>query len=454
LALAVAVALALATGTAVAHDLADGTWHLVQPDAGVFTNADETGFWTRRGEHYRINGSRDVTLRLPPELTEGIELTAPGPRGFIVAARLIEESKFGLLLGAYNQRGENIWTRKLGGDSDGAAFQGPDGLFVGADGDIVLAGRFSGCVRFAPKAKRICSDEKALAKYFPDCEGDCPGEQPFVATFDANGQLKSVFSPTGYPATLFAGAEGRIAWAGEFTGRLDLDPDPQMTRMAAAPNAKRPGRGPRQAFWSLFDRRAGMGYLDGRAIVGPTNAVMRGATIDADGTLLLLAEVDPGRLKDGGDLLTDSTTAIPLVAPGPSRILVIASNPSGASPSIAPLTPDRKPQTIQLRLLRAPTGGVFVAFGGLSHSQSNNVPDRAIAAVYGPAKGWQVRVPNDIDPEAVLTDHGRICFAFLLSGPHQLSVGGRTVGVGEVDKATPAIGCYKLPGQPPPKVKR
>ncbi len=271
-----------------------------------------------------------------------------------------------------------------------------------------------------------------------------------MATFDQHGELKSVFAPAGYPASLFAGAEGRMAWAGEFTGRLDLDPDPKVTRMAAAPNARKPGSGPKQAFWSLFDRRAGMRYLDGRAIVGPANAVIQGGTFDADGTLLLLADVDRGRRKDDAELLTDSTTATPLAAPGAGRNLVIASEPSGTSPSIRPLTEDRKPETTQLRFLRAPTGGVFVAFGGLSSSRANNpgVPDRTIVAVHGPANGLQIHVPNDVVPEAVLTDHGRVCFAFQVLGPHQLSVGGRTVGVGEPDKATPAIGCYKLPPTP------
>ena len=445
--LALAAALALPARVGVAHDLASGTWYLVRPDAFNFTNADETGFWTTRGEHVRVDGSRDVALSLPPELTEGIDFTARGPQGFVVAARLIEESKYGLFLAAYDRRGESTWTRKLGGDD--ATLAALDGLFVGADGDILLAGKFSGCVRFAPTAKRICADDKALPKYF-DCEGDCES-QPFVATFDPHGELKTVFAPAGYPATLFAGAEGRMAWAGEFTGRLDLDPDPRLTRTAAAPNAKKPGSGPTQAFWSLFDSRAGMRYVDGRAIVGPANAVIRGGIFDADGTLLLMAQVDRGRRKDDAELLTDSTSATPLADPGASRILVIASEPSGTSPAIQPLTQDRKPETIQLRFLRAPTGGVFVAFGGLSRTPSNGagVPDRTIVAVHGPARGWQIRVPNDVNPEAVLTDHGRVCLAVQLLGPHQLSVGGRTVGVGEPDKATPAIGCYKLPPKPP-----
>jgi hypothetical protein len=445
-ALALPAALALAAAAAVAHDLDAGTWYLVRPDAFNFTNADETGFWTTRGEHIRVDGRRDLALRLPPELTEGVALTVRGPGGFVVAARLIDGSKYGLFLAAYNRQGESTWTRKLGGDD--ATLRGPDGLFVGADGDILLAGNLSGCVRFAPKAKLICSDDKALAKYF-DCEGDCEGGQPFVATFDTHGALKSVFSPAGYPATHFAGAQGRIAWAGEFKGRLDLDPDPRTTRMAAAPSAKKPGAGAMQAFWSFFDPRADMRYLDGRAIVGPANAAIRGATFDAGGTLLLLAQVDRGRRRDDADLLTDSTTATPLADPGASRVLVIATEPSGAPPTIRPLTEDRAPETTQLRLLRAPTGGVFVSYGGLTQSNRAGVPYRTIVAVHGPAQGWQIRVPNDVNPEAMLVDHGRICAAFLLLGPHQLSVGGRTVGVGEPERATPAIGCYNFPPKPP-----
>ena len=439
-ALALPAALALAAAAAVAHDLDAGTWYLVRPDAFNFTNADETGFWTTRGEHIRVDGRRDLALRLPPELTEGVALTVRGPGGFVVAARLIDGSKYGLFLAAYNRQGESTWTRKLGGDD--ATLGGPDGLFVGADGDIFLAGSLSGCVRLARGAKRICSDDKALAKSF-DCEGDCEGGQPFVARFDPHGDLTSAFTPAGYPATVFAGAEGRLAWAGEFKGRLDLDPDPRMTRMAAAPNAKQPGSGPTQAFWSFFDPRADMRYLDGRAIVGPANAAIRGATFDADGTLLVLAQVDHRRRREDAERLTDSTTATPLADPGASRILVIASEPSGAPPTVRPLTEGPKPETTQLRLLRAPTGGVFIAYGGLTQSNRAGVPDRTIVAVHGPAQGWQIRVPNDVNPEAVLMDQGRVCVGFSLLGPHQLSVGGRTVRVGEPDKAIPAIGCYK-----------
>jgi hypothetical protein len=135
-----------------------------------------------------VDGSRDLALRLPRELAQGIDYTAAAPTGFVVAARLIEESKYGLFVAGYDRHGRSTWTRKL--VSDDATLRGPDGLFVGADGDILLAGTFSGCVRFAPKAKRICSDDKALAKYL-DCEGDCDSGQPFVATFDQMGELKS-----------------------------------------------------------------------------------------------------------------------------------------------------------------------------------------------------------------------------------------------------------------------
>ena len=302
------LSLALTPAPAAADDLAAATWHLFEPGAFNVTTPDRTGFWTDRGE--RITGSTaSVTYRSSrsfPRADGRVPLRSlrpDGPRRGGGIHRRHELRPGPRLL--RSARDEPVGAHPARRRRDDAPRVPRGSSLVGANGDILLAGRFEGCVRFAPKAKPVCSDAKALEKYDGSCEGDCTERQPFVATFDSHGKFKSVFAPAGYPALHVAATDGQMAWAGEFTGDLDLDPDPESTVTAAAANARKPGSGPTQAFWSTFDRRAAMRWRAGRAIVGAANARMDDATFDADGTLLLLAHVDPARRKDAPDTLTD-----------------------------------------------------------------------------------------------------------------------------------------------------
>lgn len=447
-ALALMSSLVAAQTLAADDDLATAIWHPLPP--ANICGADRTGFWIGGG-HYQIDGKLDLKLTLPPSPGSGITAAVSGPTGPVSALGDILGQTDRLSVSSYDRHGASLWTRTLQGVPDRTPLYGPDDLFVDARGDILLGGDFRGCVRLTPQGKRICSDEKALDRYDDGCQSfDCARSQHFVATFDAHGKLKSVFAPAGYPATHAATTEGRMAWAGDFTGQLDLDPDPRRTTMVGARGTMKRASKPRQAFWSLFDPQAGMRWIGGRAIVGPANASIADVTFDADGTLLLLAKVDRAQPKDGADVLTDGVATSPLPPAGPSGYLVVISGPSNLEPSLEPLTGEANPDTGEIRLLAAPTGGVFVTFGAPAPKRVDTPsvhPERTIAAVYGPAKGWRIRVPNDVVPEAVVVDRGRACIAFEFIGPHPLLVGGATVSVGERDKTSEAIGCYELPGQ-------
>jgi hypothetical protein len=119
-------------------------------------------------------------------------------------------------------------------------------------------------------------------------------------------------------------------------------------------------------------------------------------------------------------------------------------------PVIELLTKHSYPSTLALRLLASRTNDVFASFGDLPARPDEDRPgpphpDRTVLAVYGAAKGWRIRVPNDVEPTAVVVRNGKACFAFTFSGPHDLSVRGRIVRVGgtQADTST-AIGCYDL----------
>ena len=441
---------------AAADDLAAAIWHVAEREPSDVTDTDEDGFWTDGGEHFGLDGKRDVKLRLPPGAPNvtSAAATASGPKGSVFAREIQDGSGTGLFIGRYDRKGDNVWARRLLGEVHTGTIEGPDGLFAAKGGEVLLAGKLSGCFRFAPEAKPICADEAALARSF-DCEGGCDG-QPFVARFDAHGELGTVLAPAGYPATHFAASpDGRMAWAGDFKGRLDLDPDPKKTVLAAAPHARRGGSGPSQAFWSLFDWRTNMRWLAGWAIVGPAFASLQAETFSSDGALILVADVNSPRRNEGPELLTDGTTATPLPSAGSSGAVVITMRPSQPTPAIEVLTKNRYPSTVDLRLLPSRTGDVFVSFGALPSRPEADPPrppppDRTILSVYGPGKGWRIRVPNDAEPVAVVVRHGRACFAFEFSGPHDLSTDGRNVRVGDLGGPASAIGCYELrPGGRP-----
>ena len=450
-ALAFVSSFAPAMARAAGDGLSAATWHVPEPDPLDFTGADEAGFWTAGGERIGLDGKRDLKLRVPPGPPNEVDnaATVPGPKGPVFAEGIRDGARRGLFVGAYDQKGENVWALRLLGETRAGAIEGPDGLFPGEAGDALLAGKLSGCFRFAPDAKPICADERALARNF-DCEGGCDG-QPFVTRIDARGNVAWVLAPPGYPATHFsASRDGPVAWGGDFKGQLDLDPDPHHTVLVAAPHARRPGSGPSQAFWALFDARREMRWLSGWAIVGPASASLRAESFSSDSTLIVVSDVNGPRRNEEPDLLTDGTTTTPLPPFGPSGTVVIMVGPSQSMPVIELLTKHSYPSTLALRLLASRTNDVFASFGDLPARPDEDRPgpphpDRTVLAVYGAAKGWRIRVPNDVEPTAVVVRNGKACFAFTFSGPHDLSVRGRIVRVGgtQADTST-AIGCYDL----------
>ena len=217
-------------------------WYVAEPQPdGSFIGADSRGFWTQHGAHYRPDGKRDLSLKLPEALHDRILFATSGPSGPVVAGYAEEGSGSTRVL-AYDRCGNELWGVTLGGDygkgGNGPNSAEPDGLFVNPNGDVVLAGHFSGCVRFGGqgKGKRTCINERAAQRFD---NGICdPCQQAFVAVYDAHGKLRSVFAPPGYPADFFAAApDGRLALAGGWDASLDLGsrsrPRPRGRRAAA-----------------------------------------------------------------------------------------------------------------------------------------------------------------------------------------------------------------------------
>lgn len=434
------------------------TWYLLDPQTSYSViGADATGFWNQSGEHYRPDGKRDLSLKLPEALRDKVRFATSGPAGPVVAGS-VEEGSGATRVLAYDRRGNELWSVNLGGDCDKSGncpnSAGPDGLFVDPNGDVVLVGHFSGCVRFGGKnkGKRTCINEKAAQRFD---NGICdPCQQAFVAVYDARGKFRSVFAPPGYPANFFAAAaDGRIAVAGGWDASLDLDPDPDPARAVVLkqPGNPKPGQGDTQAFWSIFDRLNGMRWLGGQgAVVRHGSTYPDGIAFDADGALVTVFTARPG--KKTTCTLTDGTTSTRVPVESPHSVLVAVEKKGDELPDIRRTT-DRLRMTDTdpvPRVLASPTGGVF-AFGALEapagallvEAPEPHQRETAIVGVHGLGKGVGVRLPNEVFlPQAVLAHEGRICFAFAIRGPHKLASGAGTIVFGRPQATTNAIGCF------------
>jgi hypothetical protein len=474
--LTLSLGLVLAADGAIAHAESpppSAWWTATEPQPnGSFVGADSRGFWTQDGAHYRPDGKRDLALKLPEGLHEQrISFAASGPAGPVVAGS-VEEGPGATRVVAYDPRGNELWSVTLGGDYDksgnSANSAGPEGLFVLPNGDVVLAGHFSGCVRFGGKGKgkRTCINEKAAQRFD---NGICdPCQQAFVAVYDAHGKFRSVFAPPGYPATFFAAApDGRIALAGGWDSSLDLDPDPDPAREAVVkqPGNPKPRRGDLQAFWSIFDRADGLRWLGGKALVTPKGgtAYPIGSTFDRDGALVTAVHIQLGRRPRPCGLTDGKLTTDVRAEHGDHVVVTLAAKEQ--APSVELLSADKSPANSNaptMRLFTSPTGGVF-AFGALVPPAGTVVVeppqphDRTLVLVglRGPARGFAIGVPEGIiNPQAVLVEDNRVCVAFNLRAQHKLPRGSGTITIGEPhvigqnSTHTKAIGCFPLSAPP------
>ncbi|HXU02755.1 MAG TPA: hypothetical protein VN903_17440 [Polyangia bacterium] len=439
------------------------TWRLLDPPAdGSIVGADTTGFWTQRGAHYRPDGKRDLQLKLPDVLRDTIHVATSGPAGPVVVGTFEEENGTdGARVSAFDRSGREIWNVMLGGDYDKSgnvanAIMGVHGLFVDPNGDVVLAGDFTGCVRFAGKGKGkgTCINVKAAERFD---NGICdPCRQFFVAVYDAHGKLRTVFAPPGYPAAFFAAAaDGRIALAGGWESSLDLDPDPARAAVVKQLGNPRPGAGDLQAFWSIFDRGNGMRWLGGQAVLVRHGSTYPkgGVAFDTDGTLMTLVIARPGS-KTKTCTLTDGTTSTTAPVESPHTILIAAER-RGEGPAAARRTTETRRMTDndpEPRLFASPTGGIF-AYGALEapagavlvEAPSPNQHETAIVGLYGPGKGIGVRLSGEIFvPTAALAHEGRVCFAFGVRGAHKLENGAAgAISFGRPQAGTNVIGCFQ-----------
>lgn len=449
LSLMVCLVAALPWCRAHAESAPAATWRPIQI-SGPFIGADATGFWNHGGEHIRPDGKRDLALKVPDGLHGEVDTVASGPDGPVIWARGDGDA----LLVAYDKGGSERWSLKLGDDRGqvGAMPQMKHvGLAVDPNGDVILAGKFSGCVRFGGgKGKRTCINEKAARRFD---NGICdPCTQAFVAVYDARGKLRSVFAPPGYPADFFAAAaDGRIALAGGWDASLDLDPDAGHEAIVKQPGNPKPGAGDHQGFWSIFDRRGEMRWLGGQGVVGRGEIYPDGVAFGADGSLVAVLSVRPD--AKGNCTLTDGTTATKVPVETPHTVVVAFEKP-GAEPAAVRRTADRlrvtgtQPDT---RVLASPTGGVFVLGALEAPAQTMIVeatqPHRdelTIVGVQGPGKGMGIRMPAGVfQPEAVLAHEGRICFVFEIRGAHKLASGGGTISIGDPQGSSAAIGCFR-----------
>ncbi|HEY7375207.1 MAG TPA: hypothetical protein VIF57_23800 [Polyangia bacterium] len=474
--LTLALCLWLAAGGTIARAASPppaAQWFAADPPAdGSFVGADGSGFWTQNGSHYRLDGKRDLALKLPAALHHRLGFARSGPDGPVVAGS-VEEGTGAARVAAYDPSGNERWSLSIGGDygKDGNTpnSAGTDGLFVNPNGDVVLAGHFSGCVRFAGggKGKRTCVDEKAAQRFD---NGSCdPCTQAFVAVYDARGKLRSVFAPPGYPASFFAAApDGRIALAGGWDASLDLDPDPDPARAAVVnqPGNPKPRRGDLQAFWSIFDGRNRMQWLGGKALTTPRggSAYPIGTAFDGDGALVTVVHVQLGR-RPRPCAVTDGTLTTDVRAEHGDHVVVTldakdAKDAKKGAPAADLLAADKSPASSNaptLRLLSSPTGGLF-AFGALVPPVGTRVieppqPHRrqlVLVGLRGTARGLAIGVPEELFvPEAVLVEKDGVCVAFTLVAQHEVASGGGTITLGEphvVGQTSPptrAIGCFR-----------
>ena len=441
---------------------ASASWYVAAPQpGGRLVGTDRRGFWTDRGSHYRPDGKRDISLKLPESLNEKILFATLGRAGPVVVGDVGGEEGGATRLSAYDQRGGELWSVTLSGDSDTTGVS-PVGLFVNPNGDVVLTGHFSGCVRFSGKeqGKRTCINERAARRF---ADGECdPCHQAFVALYDAHGELRSVFAPPGYPADFFAAApDGRIALAGGWDSSLDLDPDPDPARATVVkqPGNPRPRMGSDQAFWSIFERPDGLRWLDGKALVTPKggSAYPIGTTFDGDGALVTVVQVELGQRPRPCALIDGKLSTDVRAERGDAVVVTIDAKEQ--VPSIDVLPADESTSSPKLRFFSSPTGGVF-AFGALRppagtvlvEPLKSRERELVLVGLRGRVRGLAIGVPADIfDPQAVLVENIRVCVAFNLLAQHTLPQGNRTIIIGEphvvgqTSSQTMAIGCFRLP---------
>jgi hypothetical protein len=429
-------------------------WHgLEPPTSGRFIAADEKGIWTATGEHYQIDGKRDSTLDIPLPLKE-IRFAATGPAGPVVAGTFKGQvgtaaaGSVGVVLVAYDRLGRETWSVTLGGDDGRSFIAQVDGLNVDNAGNSVLAGHFSGCIKFDRAASRRCVDLAVARRNDASCDAEsCTAV--FVASYDPKGKLRAVSVFAGYPSQLFAAAsDGRIALGGSFSGRLDLDPDPKHQVMVSNPSQTKDTAS--QAFWSVFEPRAdGLHFVDGRALIGADATYVEGLAFDTDGSLVVLARIQPA--LNASTTISDGKHTTPLSArPLKGRVLLTVPA-QGAASAVESLEPARFQPGEECMLLASKQGGVF-GFGPLTVPPDTmqveppwpGQPELAIVGLHGAGRGWAVRVPKGFEPVAATAQGDHVCFGFKLLGQHRLPAGAGTATFGEKHAATPAIGCFSL----------
>ena len=448
----------LASGPTLAEGGAALTWVVTDPPAaGVFA-ADRSGFWTSAGKHYRPDGKIDLSVTLSPE-SGSAELVSSGAAGPVFLGTLEgkagspEAGKVAAVITAFDPKGRESWRRTIGGPAANGSIATLDGLAVASNGDVTVAGQFSGCLRFGEKSKAVCVDEKA-ARRAETC--DVHGEtctESFVATYDPKGNLKSAFPLPGYPVQWFAADDdGRIALAGAFMGKLDLDPGPKTATMVKEP--KSPPEHHYQTFWSTFgagDRP----WLGGYALLSESQSAPKGMAFNSEGALIVLTDVDPlGRrgvpltLSDGGKIVD--------VRPIAEWTALVAIQKRSGVPALAlvPASTQKGRKTLSdMKMLAGPGGGVF-AYGALTppagaafiEAPLRGHQELAIVGLDGRWRGCGIRVPEGtFTPKAVLTIGNRSCFAFSVFGSHSLKSGDGSVTFGEPRTLTAAIACFQSP---------
>jgi hypothetical protein len=434
-------------------------WSVTDPPATGFVAADRSGFWTAEGKHHTPDGKLDLSVQLPAGV-DSILFAATGPRGPVVVGTPAGKGgspKVGavaLVIAAFDPQGKDLWRVEMSSTTTASSIPVVDGMGVTRSADVVVAGQFSGCIRFGGKGKATCVDEKP-ARQAQMCEGEhCT--TPFVAVYDAKGKLKSVFAPPGYPSQHFVAApDGRIALAGVFMGKLDLDPAAERSALIAEPVGPKGHNG--QAFWSIFGP-ADRPWLSGYGLLGAVSSSAPTAVFDGDGALLVLLAVHAtGRGKISYSLAngTDVVTVPPVH--GESALLAVEKVAS--RPTLSVLASDMRlpaASAADLKLLVSPGGGIF-AYGALPPPPGSVVleaPARGqqevlIAGLRGGWSGFGIRVPEaTFIPQAVLADKHRVCFAFNVVGAHTLRSGGSTIAFGEPHAGTAAIGCFGATRQP------
>jgi hypothetical protein len=446
----VAAVVAASTSAAAAESgQAVARWAPVVSQPFIATDAD--GFWTRNGRHHRTDGKEDVALALPEAVTEIERLAADARLIAVLAVEGSEEASTTVML-AFNREGKMLWRSPITTSSKGVSdLRNIDALGIDDAGEVILAGRFSGCMRFGQLARPTCVDEKAARRFVVMCQGDGPCRAPFVATYDRSGKVRSVVTPAGYPSRFVALArDGRIALAGDWSTKLDLDPDPQKAAVINLPAGTPKGYRP-NSFWAVFEPGDGWRIVDGGGISGPGGVVVEGLEFDVDGTLVVAVSAP----RRGGPPLkvTRGKESMSLDPALDGRVALMfvkgAIAPEATALDAGAHDPER-----ELRLLPSAGLGVF-GFGRVSAPPSaarlevrKARVDLTLVALHGPANDWALRLGDAFTPTGVVTRPTEVCLGFDVAGEHTVAGarGGVTFGVPGLPSV--AIGCFDLPPSP------